>query len=417
MSMKEIENFIEFNKNYNTKNIFFSKNFNFVVNNFNKILFIGKIRPNFETFLTKNNLNKIFYFDNLYKNKSKIKIIEFDAIIIINISEIQDKIKLLNYIFKNSSNDVRILQINFQNKNYNKKIFNKFDLIRKETISISKINFLKLRFINNFINNSILRIFNFNKVLVYKKNNTQLLLNKNFKLSIIVPCKNEEGNIDKIYNNFKNFDINLEILFGDDKSTDSTKEKILKLKSLKNFEIKFYNSPGIGKSQNVYNGLNKASGDILCIYDADRTVSIKDLKLSIYSLLNTNSDFINCSRMIYKQEEKAMGFNNYLGNIFFAKIFSFILNQKITDTLCGTKIFYKRHWNQIKKTNSSWGVRDLWGDFDLLLGAYTSNLKITEIPIKYYARKEGITKMTNLAKNGFIMLVITINSILKIKIL
>ena len=121
--------------------------------------------------------------------------------------------------------------------------------------------------------------------------------------------------------------------------------------------------------------------------------------------------------MILKQEKKAMKFSNYLGNIFFAKLFSFILNKRISDTLCGTKIFYKEHWQQIKKTNSQWGKEDLWGDFDLLLGCYISNLKIKEIPIKYYERKEGVTKMKNVLNNGIRMLVISITAIFKIKIL
>ena len=109
-------------------------------------------------------------------------------------------------------------------------------------------------------------------------------------------------------------------------------------------------------------------------------------------LKNNNSDFINCTRMIYPQKYGAMKKLNFLGNIFFAKLFSVLFNQRITDTLCGTKIFYKNDWKNIKKTNSKWGAVDLWGDFDLLIGAYHNNLKIVEVPIPYQKELQIKTK-------------------------
>ena len=120
--------------------------------------------------------------------------------------------------------------------------------------------------------------------------------------------------------------------------------------------------------------------------------------------------------MIYPQKDGAMKLFNFIGNSFFASLFSILFKKKITDTLCGTKIFYKKNWKNIKKDNSKWGVKDLWGDFDLLIGAYKNNLKIIEVPVTYFERQEGKTKMTSLLSNGLRMFYIVIFSYFKLRL-
>ena len=133
-------------------------------------------------------------------------------------------------------------------------------------------------------------------------------------------------------------------------------------------------------------------------------------------LKNSNADFINCTRMIYPQKEGAMKKFNFLGNSFFAFLFSILFKKKITDTLCGTKIFYKKDWQKIKRDVSNWGAKDLWGDFDLLIGAYKNNLKILEVPVTYYERTNGETKMTSVFKNALRMFYITIYAFYKLRL-
>ena len=146
------------------------------------------------------------------------------------------------------------------------------------------------------------------------------------------------------------------------------------------------------------------------------TVNFKDIELAIHILKNTNTDFINCTRMIYPQKDGAMKLTNFIGNSFFAGLFSMLFKKKITDTLCGTKIFFKKDWQKIKKDISNWGVKDLWGDFDLLIGAYKNNLKITEVPVTYYERKEDDTKMTSVFLNGIRMLSIVLVAFYKLRL-
>tara|TARA_B100001057_G_C22867373_1_gene957161 strand:- start:5439 stop:6833 length:1395 start_codon:yes stop_codon:yes gene_type:complete len=256
----------------------------------------------------------------------------------------------------------------------------------------------------------VLNITILKKIKITKDNQSQ-------KVSFIIPCKNEEKNVPLFKDHIKSLSRRYEFLFGDDNSSDQTKIEINKIKTeLKDYNINLYDGPGISKSENVYKGIEISSGDIVVIYDADLTVSFDDIEFAIKILINSNADFINCTRMIYPQKEGAMKKLNFLGNSFFALLFSLLFKKKVTDTLCGTKIFYKKDWEKIRKDISNWGARDLWGDYDLLIGAYKNNLKILEVPVTYYERTGGETKMTNVFKNALRMFYIIICAFYKLRL-
>ena len=183
-------------------------------------------------------------------------------------------------------------------------------------------------------------------------------------------------------------------------------KKIYEIKKYNKSEIKLWGN-GLARREIVY---------VDDIADADLTVSFDDINFAINILNNSNADFINCTRMIYPQKDGAMKKFNFLGNSFFAFLFSVLFKKKITDTLCGTKIFYKKDWYKIKKDISCWGAKDLWGDFDLLISAYKNNLKILEVPVTYFERIEGKTKMTNVFANALRMFWIIIYSFYKLRL-
>ena len=291
------------------------------------------------------------------------------------------------------------------------------EIVRSEKIIALPIYIpILTNLINKIFRLPVLNLFCVLNVTILKKINTNI--NKeNQKVSFIVPCKNEENNIPLFKNHIKSLSGDYEFLFGDDSSSDKTLIEINKLKlELKDKNIKSYEGPGICKSENVYKGIEMSSGEIIVIYDADLTVSFNDIEFAIKILLNSNSDFINCTRMIYPQKEGAMKKLNFLGNSLFALLFSLLFKKKITDTLCGTKIFYKKDWIKIKQDISNWGTKDLWGDYDLLIGAYKNNLKILEVPVIYYERTGGETKMTHVFKNALRMFYIIIYAFYKLRL-
>ena len=300
-------------------------------------------------------------------------------------------IKILKFFF-----DFSPLRNNFLPSSYLNNLFTicNLEIVRNERIIALPIN---IPFLTNLINKlfrlPLLNLFCLKNVTILKK------INKNFEKKISLSNRNYE------------------YLFGDDKSTDDTSSEIDKLKkNLNENKIIKYDGPGICKSENVYKGIESASGEIIVIYDADLTVSFDDIEFALKILQKTNADFVNCTRMIYPQKEGAMKLFNFIGNSFFASLFGVLFKRKITDTLCGTKIFYKKDWENIKKDASKWGAKDLWGDFDLLIGAYKNNLKIIEVPVTYFERKENETKMNSLFSNGARMLFIVLASYYKLRL-
>ena len=292
------------------------------------------------------------------------------------------------------------------------------EVVRNERIIALPIN---IPFLTNLINKlfrlPLLNLFCLESITILKKINQDFTKKNDLSVSFIIPCKNEANNIRLFEKEISSFNKSYEYLFGDDKSTDDTSGEIDKLKKkLKENKIIKYDGPGICKSENVYKGIENASGEIIVIYDADLTVSFEDIEFALKILNKTNADFINCTRMIYPQREGAMKLLNFIGNSFFANLFGILFKRKITDTLCGTKIFYKKDWENIKKDTSKWGVKDLWGDFDLLIGAYKNNLKIIEVPVTYFERKENETKTNSLFSNTLRMFFIVIASYYKLRL-
>jgi len=210
----------------------------------------------------------------------------------------------------------------------------------------------------------------------------------NFKVSIIIPCFNEEENIKECVLRVSKLGSKTEILVVDDGSNDNTVKIANSLKKkLKNLKVIAY-KPNRGKGNAVNTGMEKATGDILIILDADMTVPPEELHKFIKPLEKGTAEFINGSRFKYEMENGAMGILNNFGNKLMGIVFSLALGQKITDSLCGTKALFKKDFNKIGIAKD-----DPWGDFSLLFGAARLKLKIVEVPVNYKRRMAGESKM------------------------
>lgn len=208
-----------------------------------------------------------------------------------------------------------------------------------------------------------------------------------YSVSIIIPARNEEGNIGKIIPSIPKFGKFREFILVEGNSTDRTWEKLLKIKD-KNHSIKIFKQKGKGKADAVKLGLSKAKGDILMIYDADRTVDAKDLPKFYNALASGIGEFANGSRLVYPMETQAMQTLNKIGNQIFSVLFTWILGQHFKDTLCGTKAFWAKDYRKFKFSKS-----DPFGDFNLIFGAIRNNLKVIEIPVRYKERVYGSTNI------------------------
>jgi Glycosyl transferase family 2 len=224
-------------------------------------------------------------------------------------------------------------------------------------------------------------------------------------VSIVIPARNESGNIENIIRSIPKMGPDDEIIFIEGHSTDDTWEKIQEIqkKYLPDKKILISQQNGKGKGDAVRKGFSMASKEILMILDADLTVPAADLTKFYKAMITGKGEFITGSRLVYPMEKKAMRFFNILGNKFFATGFSFILGQKIKDTLCGTKVITKENYLKIEKYRNYFGEFDPFGDFDLILGSSRLGLKIIEIPIAYRERIYGTTNIQRW-KHGVILI-------------
>ena len=212
--------------------------------------------------------------------------------------------------------------------------------------------------------------------------------------TILIPCRNEEGNIENAVKRIPNFCDDIEIIFVEGGSSDNTLKEIDRVIGVyPDKDIKVFEQLGVGKGDAVRKGFSHARGDILMILDADLTVPPEDLPKFYNAIASGKGEYINGTRLIYPMEQEAMRYLNYIGNRVFALLFTWLLNQRITDTLCGTKVLTRKSYEKIANNRDYFGEFDPFGDFDLIFGAMKNNLKCVEVPIRYKAREYGDTQI------------------------
>jgi SAM-dependent methyltransferase len=224
-------------------------------------------------------------------------------------------------------------------------------------------------------------------------------------VSVVVPCRNEVGNVQAAVERIPSLGKSTEILFCDDKSTDGTAGEVRRMQQLyPGRNIRLFEGPGICKAMNVWTGFRAARGDVLMILDADLSVMPEELPMFFRALVSGQGEFVNGSRLVYPAQRNAMKFANMIGNKFFGLVFSFLLDQRIKDTLCGAKVLWREDWTRMEPNLGVWGIKDHWGDYELLFGASKLHLEIVEVPVHYQERIYGVTKMSKVFSNGMRML-------------
>lgn len=213
-------------------------------------------------------------------------------------------------------------------------------------------------------------------------------------VSVIIPARNEAGNIAAAVRDTPELGAGTELIFVEGHSRDNTWEEIQRIaRENPQRKIKIMQQAGRGKGDAVRLGFAAATGDILMILDADLTMPPGELPKFYDVVASGHAEFANGVRLVYPMDEKAMQFLNLCANRAFGIIFTWLLGQPVKDTLCGTKVLSRKHYEQIAANRSYFGDFDPFGDFDLLFGAARLNLKIADIPIRYRERNYGSTNI------------------------
>lgn len=234
-------------------------------------------------------------------------------------------------------------------------------------------------------------------------------------VTVVIPCRNEFGNIEDAIIRMPKMGSFTEIIYVEGNSKDNTYDECLRVQQVyKDWDIKVMKQDGKGKGDAVRKGFAHAKGDILMILDADLTVPPEDLPKFYNAIASGQGEFINGSRLVYNMESEAMRPLNLLGNKFFSWAFTYLLSQRLRDTLCGTKVLTKQNYERVIAGRSYFGDFDPFGDFDLLFGAAKLNLKIVEIPIRYRNRTYGETQISRFV-HGWLLLKMTAFATRRIK--
>jgi SAM-dependent methyltransferase len=233
--------------------------------------------------------------------------------------------------------------------------------------------------------------------------------------TIVVPARNERGNIEPAIQRIPRFVEDLEVIFVEGHSRDGTWGEIERVRAIyPQYDIKTIRQPKVGKADAVFAAFEQARGDVLMILDADLTVPPEQLPKFWEAIRSGKGEFANGSRLVYPMQQQAMRFLNLTANKLFSALFSWLLSQRFTDTLCGTKALRRSDYLRLKRGRSYFGEFDPFGDFDLIFGASKLGLKVVEIPIRYASRSYGETQISRF-QHGLLLLRMVFFAYLRIK--
>jgi len=233
--------------------------------------------------------------------------------------------------------------------------------------------------------------------------------------TVLIPCRNERGNIEPAIRRLPHFCDDLEVIFVEGHSGDGTLEEIERvIGEFPELDIRVTVQDGRGKGDAVRKGFDMARGDVLMILDADLTVPPEDLPKFYEALVSGQGEFINGTRLVYPMESEAMRSLNLAANHIFSLLFTWLLNQRFTDTLCGTKVLRRHHYRMIVDNRAWFGDFDPFGDFDLIFGASRLNLRVVEVPIRYRNRAYGETQISRF-QHGWLLLRMVVFAFFRLK--
>jgi SAM-dependent methyltransferase len=235
-------------------------------------------------------------------------------------------------------------------------------------------------------------------------------------VSVIVPARNEAGNIRAAVERIPRMGSRTEVIFIEGHSRDETWEEIQRVvRDHPEKDLVAVRQTGIGKGNAVREACELARGDVLMILDADLTVPPEELPKFYNAIAEGRAELANGVRLVYPMQKRAMRLLNLLANKVFGMAFTWALEQPIKDTLCGTKALLREDYRRIAANRSYFGDFDPFGDFDLLFGADRLQLKITDIPIRYRERTYGATNISRW-RHGLLLLRMLLVAVRKLKL-
>ncbi|MBU1124488.1 MAG: glycosyltransferase [Candidatus Omnitrophica bacterium] len=226
----------------------------------------------------------------------------------------------------------------------------------------------------------------------------------NLIASVVITCRDEKGNIEELVQRTPSLGVHTEIIFVEGHSRDGTREEIERvITQYPQKDIKLLIQDGIGQGDALRKGFDHAKGDFILLLEADLTTPPEELCKFWDTYCRGRCEYANGTRLVYQMQKTSMPVINFIGNRFFGNLFTWLLGQRFTDTLCGLKAITRQGYERIRRERGFFGDFDPFGDFEIIFGAVKNNLKVADIPVQYFPRHYGITK-TKPFRHGWLLL-------------
>ena len=214
-------------------------------------------------------------------------------------------------------------------------------------------------------------------------------------VSIIVPLRNEAGNIPGLMQRLPIIDGGVEVILVEGGSSDGTWDAAIAARDAHpQLAMTVVRQPGRGKADATRHALDLASGKFAVILDGDLGVDPERIPDFIAPLVDGRCGLVNGVRVAARREPGAMPRLNSLANFGFASLMSHAIGQPIGDALCGTKAFAVADWHRWSVWTRRWRHLDPFGDFEILCGAAWLGLPIEDLEVDYRARRYGATNIS-----------------------
>ena len=202
------------------------------------------------------------------------------------------------------------------------------------------------------------------------------------KVSIIIPCYNEQSTIKEIINKINSqSNIEKEIIVIDDFSNDKTRE-ILENELKNNIHKLILNERNYGKGYSIKKGIENASGDCIIIQDADLEYDPTDYTKLLDPIINDVADVVYGSRFIGTSERRVLYFWHTIGNKLLTLLSNIFSNLNLTDMEVGYKVFKSNVLKEINLVENRFGFEP-----EVTAKIAKKNIRIYEVGISYFGRK------------------------------